>query len=158
MELFVLQNTLYIMYVAGLSSEAGCRRNSTSTLYSAAGYFLCIEDKKCVIYWNPKPLSWQRPRFFSPLPIAYYRHDYWPLNCKQCKPNRQKSRCFSLASESLVPLYGMNKLIKHHKMSKRKLSFPDQSSIAKWLILVKENKCIFETLSVQLSDDIKLKS
>ena len=25
-------------------------------------------------------------------------------------------------------------LTKHHKMSKRKLSFPDQSSIAKWLI------------------------
>jgi hypothetical protein len=39
-------------------------------------------------------------------------------------------------------------------MSKRKLSFPDhadQSSIAKWLI--KEKKSIFETLSVQLSDD-----
>jgi hypothetical protein len=32
-------------------------------------------------------------------------------------------------------------LIKHHKMSKWKLSFPDQSSIAKWLI--KEKKCIF---------------
>ena len=39
-------------------------------------------------------------------------------------------------------------------MSKRKLSFPDQSFIAKWLI--KEKKDIFETLSVQLSDDIKL--
>jgi hypothetical protein len=24
----------------------GCHRNSTSTLYSAAGYFLCIKDKK----------------------------------------------------------------------------------------------------------------
>ena len=46
--------------------------------------------------------------FFS-LPIAYYRHDYWPLNCKQYKPNRQKSHRFSLASESLVPVYGMNK-------------------------------------------------
>ena len=34
-------------------------------------------------------------------------------------------------------------LTKHHKMSKRKLSFPDQSSIAKWLI--KEKRCIFET-------------
>jgi hypothetical protein len=34
---------------AGLSFEAGCRRNSTSTLYSAAGYFLCIKDKKCII-------------------------------------------------------------------------------------------------------------
>ena len=34
---------------AGLSFEAGCRRNSTYTLYSAAGYFLCIKDKKCVI-------------------------------------------------------------------------------------------------------------
>ena len=41
-------------------------------------------------------------------------------------------------------------------MLKRKLSFPDQSSIAKWLI--KEKIYIFETLSVQLSDDIKLKS
>ena len=41
-------------------------------------------------------------------------------------------------------------------MSKGKLSFPDQSFIAKWLI--KEKKDIFETLSVQLSDDIKLKS
>jgi hypothetical protein len=45
---------------------------------------------------------------------------------------------------------------KHHKMSKLKLSFPDQSSIAKWLI--KEKKDIFETLSVPLLDDIKLKS
>ena len=44
---------------------------------------------------------------FFPLPITY-RHDYWPLNCKQCKPNRQKSHRFSLASESLVPVYGMN--------------------------------------------------
>ena len=33
----------------GLSFEAGCRRNSTYTLYSAAGYFLCMKDKKCVI-------------------------------------------------------------------------------------------------------------
>ena len=41
-------------------------------------------------------------------------------------------------------------------MSKRKLSFPNQSSIAKWLI--KEKKDIFETLSVPLLDDIKLKS
>jgi hypothetical protein len=39
-------------------------------------------------------------------------------------------------------------------MPKRKLSFPDQSSIAKWLI--KEKKDIFETLSVPLLDDIKL--
>ena len=38
------------MAYAGLSFEAGCRRNQTSTLYSAAGYFLCIKDKKCVIY------------------------------------------------------------------------------------------------------------
>jgi hypothetical protein len=37
-------------------------------------------------------------------------------------------------------------------MSKWKLSFPDQSSIAKWLI--KEKKDIFETLSVPLLDDI----
>ena len=35
-------------------------------------------------------------------------------------------------------------------MSKRKLRFPDQSSIAKWLI--KEKKDIFETLSVPLLD------
>jgi hypothetical protein len=41
-------------------------------------------------------------------------------------------------------------------MSKQKFSLPDQSSIDKWLI--KEKKAIFETLSVQLSDDIKLKS
>jgi hypothetical protein len=41
-------------------------------------------------------------------------------------------------------------------MSKGNLSFPDQSFIAKWLI--KEKKDIFKTLSVQLSDDIKLKS
>ena len=41
-------------------------------------------------------------------------------------------------------------------MSKGKLSFPDQSFIAKWLI--KEKKDIFKILSVQLSDDIKLKS
>ena len=81
----------------------------------------------------------------------------------------EKSRRFSLASESLVPVYGMNKFYKPiknqstltlftqpHKMSKRKLSFPDQSSIAKWLI--KEKKDIFETLSVPLLDDIKLKS
>jgi hypothetical protein len=47
-------------------------------------------------------------------------------------------------------------LTKHHKMSKQKLCFPDQSSIAKWLI--KEKKDIFETLSVPLLDDIKLKS
>jgi hypothetical protein len=33
----------------GFSFEAGCRRNSTYTLYSAAGYFLCMKDKKCVI-------------------------------------------------------------------------------------------------------------
>jgi hypothetical protein len=33
----------------GLSFEAGCRRNTTSTPYSAAGYFLYIKDKKCVI-------------------------------------------------------------------------------------------------------------
>jgi hypothetical protein len=46
-------------------------------------------------------------------------------------------------------------LTKHHKMSKWKLSFPDQSSIAKWLI--KEKKDIFETLSVPLLDDIKSK-
>ena len=39
-------------------------------------------------------------------------------------------------------------------MSKRKLSFPDQSSIANWLI--KEKKDIFETLSVPSLDDIKL--
>jgi hypothetical protein len=45
--------------------------------------------------------------FFPRLPIAYYRHDYWPLNCKQCKPNRKKSHRFSLARESLVPVYGM---------------------------------------------------
>jgi hypothetical protein len=38
----------------------------------------------------------------------------------------------------------------------RKLIFPDQSSIAKWLI--KEKKDIFETLFVPLLDDIKLKS
>ena len=48
-------------------------------------------------------------------------------------------------------------------MSKRKLSFPDHSSIAKldkWLIklLLKEKKDIFETSSVPLLDDIKLKS
>ena len=34
---------------AGLSFEAGCRRNSTSTLYSATDYFLCIKGKQCVI-------------------------------------------------------------------------------------------------------------
>ena len=39
-------------------------------------------------------------------------------------------------------------------MSKRKLSFPDQSFIAK--LLIKDKKDIYETLSVQLSDDIKL--
>jgi hypothetical protein len=39
-------------------------------------------------------------------------------------------------------------------MLKRKLSFPDQSSIAKWLI--KEKKEIFEALSAPLLDDIKL--
>jgi hypothetical protein len=49
----------------GLSFEAGCRRNSTSTLYSAVGYFLCIKDKKmrnsiiiwvcCIkeLFWSP---------------------------------------------------------------------------------------------------------
>jgi hypothetical protein len=36
------------------------------------------------------------------------------------------------------------------------LSFPNQSSIAKWLI--KEKEDIFETLSVPLLDDVKLKS
>jgi hypothetical protein len=83
-------------------------RNSTSTLYSTAGYFLCIKDKKCIIYSQSRYHDNDHV-FFPPLPIAYYRHDYWPLNCKQYKPNRQKSRCFSLASESLVPVYGMNK-------------------------------------------------
>ena len=31
---------------AGLSFEASCRWNLTSTLYSAAGYFLCIKENK----------------------------------------------------------------------------------------------------------------
>jgi hypothetical protein len=47
-------------------------------------------------------------------------------------------------------------LTKYHKISKQKLSFPDQSFIAK--CLMKEKKDIFETLSVPLLDDIKLKS
>jgi hypothetical protein len=68
------------------------------------------------IYIFPKPLSWQRPGFFFLLPIAYYHHDYWPLNCKQCKPNRQKSQRFSLVSESLVPMYGMNKFYRPTKI------------------------------------------
>ena len=41
-------------------------------------------------------------------------------------------------------------------MSKRKLSFPIRVPSPKWLI--KEKKDIFETLSVPLLDDIKLKS
>jgi hypothetical protein len=81
--------------LAGLSFEAGCRRNSTSTLYSASSYFLCIKDKKCVIYSQSRFRDNDHVFFFS-LPIAYYRHDYWPLNCKQYKPNRQKSHRFSL--------------------------------------------------------------
>jgi hypothetical protein len=39
---------------AGLSFEAGCCRYLTSTLYSAAGYFLCIKNKKMrnpIIIW-----------------------------------------------------------------------------------------------------------
>jgi hypothetical protein len=48
------------------------------------------------------------------------------------------------------------KIISHVYYYIWKLSFPDQSSIAKWLI--KEKKDIFETLSVPLLDDIKLKS
>jgi hypothetical protein len=63
--------TLPLIWVtSGLSFEAGCRRNSTSTLY----YFLCIKDKKCVIY----SISRYRDNNlgFFPLPIAYYRHDY----------------------------------------------------------------------------------
>jgi hypothetical protein len=42
------KNSGIILY-AGLSFEASCRRNSTSTLYSAAGYFLCMKDEKCAI-------------------------------------------------------------------------------------------------------------
>jgi hypothetical protein len=41
--------TTIIIYYTGFSFQTGCRRHSTSTLYSAAGYFLCIKDKKCVI-------------------------------------------------------------------------------------------------------------
>jgi hypothetical protein len=137
MELFVLQNTLYIMYVAGLSSEAGCRRNSTSTLYSAAGYFLCIEDKKCVIYSQSHYRDNDHVFFFHYQSLIIVT----TIDLSIVNNASQKSRRFSLASESLVALYGMNKLIKHHKMLKRILSFPDQSSITKWLI--KENKCIF---------------
>ena len=89
-------------FAARLSLEAGFRRNLTSTLYSAPGYFLCIKDKKCVIYSQSR--YHDNDCVFFPLPIAYYRHNYWPLNCKQCKPNRQKSHHFSLASEILVPM------------------------------------------------------
>jgi hypothetical protein len=47
-QVLMLSVYVYQTLVPGLSFEAGCR-NSTSTLYSAADYFLCIEDKKCVI-------------------------------------------------------------------------------------------------------------
>ena len=110
-----LKKACYFLITQGFSFEAGCHRNSASTLYSAAGYFLCIKDKKKQNIF-PKPLSWQRPGFLFLLPIAYYHHDYWPLNCKQCKPNRQKSQRFSLVSESLVPMYGMNKFYRPTKI------------------------------------------
>ena len=71
-----------------------------------ATFYVSRIKKMCNIF--PKPFSWQRPRYFF-ITNRLYRHDYWPLNCKQYKPNRQKSHRFSLASESLVPVYGMNK-------------------------------------------------
>jgi hypothetical protein len=53
----------------------------------------------------PKDKSFQMPvdnvKYFKfSLPIAYYRHD----NASQ---TGKKSCCFSMASESLVPVYGM---------------------------------------------------
>jgi hypothetical protein len=69
--------------------------------------FYVSRIKKCVIYSQSRYRD--NDRGFFPWPIAYYRHDYWPLNCKQYKPKMQKSRRFSLPSESLVPVYGMNK-------------------------------------------------
>ena len=51
MKLRIIVKISWVIFLStGLSFEAGCRRKSTSTLYSVAGYFLCIEDKKCVIY------------------------------------------------------------------------------------------------------------
>jgi hypothetical protein len=45
-----LKKACYFLITQGFSFEAGCHRNSASTLYSAAGYFLCIKDKKNKIY------------------------------------------------------------------------------------------------------------
>ena len=118
----------------------------------------------------PKPLSWQRPRFFSfhyqslitvtiiDLSIVNNARQtgrrvavfHWPA--KVWYPCMTWTNFIDWPKPSRLWLY----LIKHHKMLKRKLSFPAQSSIAKWLI--KEKKCIFKTLSVQLLDDLKLKS
>ena len=48
----------------GLSFEAGCRRNSTSTHYSAAGYFLRIKDKKNAQYISKAVLVTTTTLFF----------------------------------------------------------------------------------------------
>ena len=50
---------------SGLSFESSCRQNSTSTLYSAAGYSLCIKDKKCIIYSQSRYRDNDRVLFFS---------------------------------------------------------------------------------------------
>ena len=147
--------------IAGLSFEAGCRRNSTSTLYSAAGYLLCIKDKKCVIY------SQSRYRDNDHVFFSFHYQSLITVTTidlsivNNASQTGRKVAVFHWPAKVWYPwkriLYGPLAwtnfidrpktsrpwlyLIKHHKMSKWKLSFPDQSSIAKWLI--KEKKCIF---------------
>ena len=72
-QVLMLSVYVYQTLVPGLSFEAGCHRNSTSTLYSAAGYFLCIKDYKCVIpYDNNLGLVYKRALLIPNLSIIYF--------------------------------------------------------------------------------------
>jgi hypothetical protein len=108
--------SLRLLPPPGLSFEASCLRNSTSTLYSAAGYFLYIKDKKCIIY----SLSRYRDNdcvFFSSLPIALknYRHDYWPLNCKQCSQTGRRVTVFHWPAKIWYPCVAWTNFIDRPK-------------------------------------------
>ena len=61
-----------------------CNTRSTcpTSVFTGIGQTLIVGQKVFREDW------WQRQQFFFPLQMAYYRHDYWTLSCKQCKPNR----------------------------------------------------------------------
>ena len=88
--------------LSGLSFEASCHRNSTYTLYSAAGYFLCIKDKKCVIYSQSRYRDNDHVFFHYQSLIIVMTIDLSIVN--NASKTGRRITIFSLASKSLVPV------------------------------------------------------